>query len=54
MELGAADNFPVFCRDFGAGHDMDHAAQHQIRNDLCRWSYGADTGRDDYIGIQNN
>jgi hypothetical protein len=54
MELGTPDNFPVFCRDSWAGHDMNHAAQHEIRHDLCRRSGGTDTSRDDYIAIENN
>jgi hypothetical protein len=54
MELGTPDNFPVFCRDSWTGHDMNHATQHQTGNDLCRWSDGTDTGRDDYVGVENN
>ena len=54
MELGAPENFPVFRRDSWARHGVNLAAQHQARNDLCRWSGGMDSGRDDDVGIQNN
>ena len=54
MELGTPDNFAVFRRDNWTGHRMNHATQHQTRNDLCRWSNGTDSGRDDYVGIEYN
>ncbi len=54
MELGAPDNFTVFCSDTGASDRVDLTAQHGTGDDLCRWSGGTNSGRDDYVGIENN
>ena len=54
MELGTTDDFPIFFRDFWTGDDMNAATQHLTRNDFCWRSSGIDSGRDDYVGIEND
>jgi hypothetical protein len=54
VELGTPNNFPVFCRDFETGHNVNPATQHVIRNDLCGHPGGIDGGRDNHVGIEDN